>query len=49
MSRPAVDQDTQLWRDPSRPAAERVADLLGRMTVPDRLRRLVLDTPVETA
>ena len=40
MSRPAVDQDTQLWRDPARPAAERVADLLGRMTLEEKAAQL---------
>jgi len=40
VSRPAVDQDTQLWRDPSRPAAERVADLLGRMTLEEKAAQL---------
>jgi len=28
------------WRDPSRPAAERVADLLGRMTLAEKLAQL---------
>jgi beta-xylosidase len=28
------------WRDPSRPAAERVADLLGRMTLDEKLAQL---------
>jgi len=40
MSRPVIDQDTQLWRDPSRPAAERVADLLGRMTLEEKAAQL---------
>ena len=40
MSHPAVDQDTQLWRDPTRPAAERVADLLGRMTLEEKAAQL---------
>jgi len=40
VSRPAVDQDTQLWRDPARPAAERVADLLGRMTLEEKAAQL---------
>jgi len=40
MSRPVADQDTQLWRDPSRPAAERVADLLGRMTLAEKAAQL---------
>ena len=40
MSRPVIDQDTQLWRDPSRPAAERIADLLGRMTLEEKAAQL---------
>jgi len=28
------------WRDPSRPVAERVADLLGRMTLAEKLAQL---------
>jgi beta-xylosidase len=40
MSRPVIDQDTQLWWDPSRPAAERVADLLGRMTLEEKAAQL---------
>ena len=40
MSRPAVDQDTHPWRDPSRSAAERIADLLGRMTLEEKAARL---------
>jgi beta-xylosidase len=40
MSRPVIDQDTQLWRDPARPAAERVADLLGRMTLEEKAAQL---------
>jgi beta-xylosidase len=31
---------TAPWRDPSRPAAERVADLLGRMTLDEKLAQL---------
>jgi len=31
---------TEPWRDPSRPAAERVADLLGRMTLAEKLAQL---------
>jgi len=30
----------QLWRDPSRPAAERVQDLLGRMTLEEKVAQL---------
>ena len=40
MSRPVLDQDTQPWRDRSRPAAERVADLLGRMTLEEKAAQL---------
>ena len=40
MSHPLIGQDTQLWRDPSRPAAERVADLLGRMTLEEKAAQL---------
>ena len=40
MTRPALDLQTQLWRDPSRPAAERVADLLGRMTLEEKAAQL---------
>ena len=40
MSRPVVDQDTHPWRDPSRSAAERVADLLGRMTLAEKAAQL---------
>lgn len=32
---------TEPWRDPRRPAAERVADLLGRMTVEEKAAQLV--------
>jgi beta-xylosidase len=35
-----VEQDMQLWRDPSRPAAERVADLLARMTLEEKTAQL---------
>jgi beta-xylosidase len=31
---------TQVWRDPSRPAAERVADLLARMTIEEKAAQL---------
>ena len=30
----------QIWRDPARPAAERVADLLGRMTLEEKVAQL---------
>jgi beta-xylosidase len=39
-SGPVVEEDTQLWRDPSRPAAERVADLLARMTLEEKAAQL---------
>jgi beta-xylosidase len=32
--------DTEPWRDPARPAAERVADLLGRMTLEEKVAQL---------
>jgi beta-xylosidase len=31
---------TQVWRDPSRPASERVADLLARMTIEEKAAQL---------
>jgi beta-xylosidase len=40
MSRPSVTQDTQAWRDPSRPATERAGDLLGRMTLEEKVAQL---------
>ena len=43
MSGPAVSQaDTRTgtWRDPLRPAAERVADLLGQMTLEEKVAQL---------
>ena len=49
MSRPAVSHadtsagpgtDTGAWRDPLRPAAERVADLLARMTLEEKVAQL---------
>jgi beta-xylosidase len=40
MSQPAVSQDTVIWRDSSRPAAERVGDLLGRMTLEEKVAQL---------
>ena len=30
----------EIWRDPARPAAERVADLLGRMTLAEKVAQL---------
>jgi beta-xylosidase len=32
--------DIEAWRDPARPAAERVADLLGRMTLEEKIAQL---------
>jgi beta-xylosidase len=32
--------DLEAWRDPKRPAAERVADLLGRMTLEEKIAQL---------
>jgi beta-xylosidase len=43
VSRPRGEPGTitdQIWRDPARPAAERVADLLGRMTVTEKVAQL---------
>jgi beta-xylosidase len=40
MSHPALSEQTALWRDPSRPAAERAADLLGRMTLEEKVAQL---------
>ncbi len=45
MSQPAasqdpVRQDTPVWRDPSRPATERAGDLLGRMTLEEKVAQL---------
>jgi beta-xylosidase len=40
MSRPVLDQDTHPWRDASRSVAERVADLLGRMTLEEKAAQL---------
>jgi beta-xylosidase len=43
-TRPAADEPvsggTQPWRDPARPAAERVADLLSRMTLAEKVAQL---------
>jgi len=35
-----ITATAQIWRDPARPSAERVADLLGRMTLTERLAQL---------
>src|SRR6204780_2595693 len=40
MSQPALTEQTALWRDPSRPAAERAADLLARMTLEEKVAQL---------
>ena len=40
MSRPVLDQDTHPWREASRSVAERVADLLGRMTLEEKAAQL---------
>ena len=40
MTRPPAQADTETWRDPSRPAPDRVADLLGRMTLEEKLAQL---------
>jgi beta-xylosidase len=40
MSHPAVSEQTVLWRDASRPAAERAADLLARMTLEEKVAQL---------
>ncbi|HEY7143300.1 MAG TPA: glycoside hydrolase family 3 N-terminal domain-containing protein [Streptosporangiaceae bacterium] len=36
----AAGEVTAAWRDPARPAAERVADLLGRMTLAEKLAQM---------
>src|ERR1035441_3739504 len=40
VSQRAVSQDMGVWRDPSRPAADRVSDLLGRMTLEEKVAQL---------
>lgn len=41
MTRPLDETEiSQIWRDPSRPAADRVADLLARMTLEEKLAQL---------
>jgi beta-xylosidase len=35
-----VSQDTEIWREPSRSAADRVDDLLGRMTLEEKVAQL---------
>jgi len=36
----SVEENGELWRDPARGAAERVADLLGRMTLEEKIAQL---------
>ncbi|MBO0825956.1 MAG: glycosyl hydrolase, partial [Actinobacteria bacterium] len=36
----AAAETTEAWRDPSRPVAERVADLISRMTIAEKLAQL---------
>lgn len=41
MTRPPDQaQATEIWRDPARGTAERVADLLARMTLEEKLAQL---------
>ncbi|MGD0063387.1 MAG: glycoside hydrolase family 3 N-terminal domain-containing protein [Streptosporangiaceae bacterium] len=45
LSQPAASQDTlsqdaEIWREPARPAADRVGDLLGRMTLEEKVAQL---------
>ena len=35
-----ITATAEIWRDPARPAAERVADLLGRMTLEEKVAQL---------
>jgi beta-xylosidase len=37
---PLVRPATEIWRDPARPVAERVADLLARMTLEEKIAQL---------
>ena len=37
---PGTEAAAEPWRDPSRPVTERVADLLGRMTLAEKLAQL---------
>jgi beta-xylosidase len=38
--RPLVTADREAWRDPTRPVEDRVADLLSRMTLPEKVGQL---------
>ncbi len=40
MSQPVVTEEAALWRDPSRSVAERVGDLLARMTLEEKVAQL---------
>src|ERR1035437_11068660 len=40
VSQRAVSQDMGVWRDPSRPAADRGSALLGRMTLEEKVAQL---------
>jgi beta-xylosidase len=40
MSHPQATQHTEVWRDPSRPAADRVRDLIDRMTLEEKVAQL---------
>ena len=40
MSQPVVTGEAAIWRDPARPAAERAADLLARMTLAEKVAQL---------
>src|ERR1035438_6533732 len=40
VGQPTLSQDMGVWRDPSRPAADRVSDLLGRMTREEKVAQL---------
>ena len=40
MTPPLVRPATEIWRDPARPVPERVADLLGRMTLEEKIAQL---------
>jgi beta-xylosidase len=40
VTRALQETGTEIWRDASRPAADRVADLLARMTLPEKIAQL---------